>query len=90
MNEAKTISGEAPKGFWGDAAWAVMLMTGLFFFNISGRIVLSPLMPEIEADLGISHADAGSLFFLISSAAASFRPSSVISEIRFLFHMGLR
>jgi NNP family nitrate/nitrite transporter-like MFS transporter len=43
-----------------------MLLTGLFFFNISSRIVLSPLMPEIEADLGISHADAGSLFFLIS------------------------
>ncbi|MCF8052350.1 MAG: MFS transporter [Desulfobacterales bacterium] len=60
------IAGEAPKTAFGDTAWAVVLLAGLFFFNICSRIVLSPLMPAIEADLQISHAAAGSLFFLIS------------------------
>jgi len=61
--ETETKEGKAVRG---DAASAVVLLAGLFFFNISSRIVLSPLMPEIEADLQISHAAAGSLFFLIS------------------------
>ena len=44
----------------------LLLMTGLFFFNFIARIILAPLMPTIELDLGISHAEAGSLFLLIS------------------------
>ena len=44
----------------------LLLMTGLFFFNFIARIILAPLMPTIEVDLGISHGEAGSLFFLIS------------------------
>ena len=44
----------------------LLLMTGLFFFNFIARIILAPLMPTIEVDLGISHAEAGSLFLLIS------------------------
>lgn len=45
----------------------VLLMTVLFFFNFSGRVIFAPLLPEIEKELGISHLAAGSLFFLISS-----------------------
>jgi NNP family nitrate/nitrite transporter-like MFS transporter len=44
----------------------LFLMTGLFFFNFIARIILAPLMPTIEVDLGIGHAEAGSLFLLIS------------------------
>jgi NNP family nitrate/nitrite transporter-like MFS transporter len=44
----------------------LLLMTGLFFFNFIARIILAPLMPTIEVDLGIGHAEAGSLFLLIS------------------------
>ena len=44
----------------------LLLMTGLFFFNFIARIILAPLMPTIELDLGISHGEAGSLFLLIS------------------------
>ena len=44
----------------------LLLMTGLFFFNFIARIILAPLMPTIELDLVISHAEAGSLFLLIS------------------------
>ena len=44
---------------------AIFLST-IFFLNFLGRIILSPLMPWIERDLAISHAQAGSLFFLLS------------------------
>ena len=45
----------------------LLLLTAIFFLNFFSRIVNAPLMPEIEADLGISHRSAGSLFFMISS-----------------------
>ncbi len=41
-------------------------MTAIFFLNFIARIVLAPLMPAIETDLGLDHAEAGSLFLLIS------------------------
>jgi len=44
----------------------LLLLTAIFFLNFSARIVHAPLMPEIEAELNISHADAGSMFFYIS------------------------
>ncbi|RLB29119.1 MAG: MFS transporter, partial [Deltaproteobacteria bacterium] len=45
---------------------SLLLMTGIFYLNFISRIILAPLMPTIERDLGIGHAEAGSLFFLIS------------------------
>ncbi len=42
------------------------LLTLLFFMNFMARIVLAPLMPAIEKELDISHAQAGSLFFILS------------------------
>jgi NNP family nitrate/nitrite transporter-like MFS transporter len=45
---------------------SLLLMTGIFYLNFVSRIIFSPLMPTIERDLGIGHAEAGSLFFLIS------------------------
>jgi NNP family nitrate/nitrite transporter-like MFS transporter len=45
----------------------LLFLTAIFFVNFTARIVLSPLMPVIEADLGIDHAQAGSLFLLIAS-----------------------
>ena len=44
----------------------VLLLTGIFFLNFMARIVLSPLLPSIEKDLGASHSDAGALFLLVS------------------------
>jgi len=44
----------------------LLLMTGIFFLNFIARIILAPLMPTIEVDLGFGHAEAGSLFLLIS------------------------
>ncbi|MFH1241292.1 MAG: MFS transporter [Pseudomonadota bacterium] len=44
----------------------LLFLTWIFFLNFTGRIIFSPLMPAIEADLGLDHAEAGSLFLLIS------------------------
>ena len=41
-------------------------LAAIFYFNFLSRIVLGPLMPLIEVDLGIRHAEAGSIFFSIS------------------------
>ncbi|MFQ5918213.1 MAG: nitrate/nitrite transporter, partial [Candidatus Binatia bacterium] len=45
----------------------VLFLASIFFINFSSRIILSPLLPTIEKDLGISHSQAG-LFFLLISA----------------------
>jgi NNP family nitrate/nitrite transporter-like MFS transporter len=45
----------------------LLLLTLLFFMNFMARIVQAPLMPAIEKDLGITHAEAGSLFFILSA-----------------------
>lgn len=42
------------------------MVTGIFFVNMVSRVVLSPLMPAIERDLGIGHGQAGGLFLLLS------------------------
>jgi NNP family nitrate/nitrite transporter-like MFS transporter len=44
----------------------LLLLTSIFFINFLARIVLAPLMPSVESDLAISHAEAGSLFLAIS------------------------
>jgi NNP family nitrate/nitrite transporter-like MFS transporter len=44
----------------------LFLLTLLFFMNFMARIVQAPLMPAIENDLNITHAEAGSLFFILS------------------------
>jgi len=49
-----------------DGLPALVLLTSIFFVNFSARIILAPLMPAVESDLGISHAEGGSLFLLIS------------------------
>ena len=42
------------------------LLTFVFLVNFGSRVILAPLMPAVEADLGIGHGQAGSLFLMIS------------------------
>ncbi len=42
-------------------------MAVIFLLNFTGRVILAPLLPTVEADLDISHAQAG-MFFLFVSA----------------------
>jgi NNP family nitrate/nitrite transporter-like MFS transporter len=44
----------------------IFILAAIFFTNFLARIILAPLMPAIQLDLGLSHRDAGSLFLLIS------------------------
>ena len=44
----------------------ILFLTTIFFINFVGRIVFAPLLPSIENDLGIDHAEAGSFFLLTS------------------------
>ena len=45
----------------------LLLLTSIFFVNFLSRIILAPMMPRVESDLGISHAEGGSFFLLIST-----------------------
>ncbi len=61
--------GDGDSGTPSDSAFLmvpVLFLTFIFFMNFLGRIILAPLMPWIEEDLGLSHAAAGSLFLLLS------------------------
>jgi NNP family nitrate/nitrite transporter-like MFS transporter len=44
----------------------LLLLTGLFYINLLLRVVLAPLLPVIETELGFSHSVAGSLFMMIA------------------------
>jgi len=44
----------------------VALLSLILFTNLTARVILSPLLPVIEQDLGLSHTAAGSFFLLIS------------------------
>ena len=45
----------------------ILCLTAIFYLNFVSRIILSPMMPTVEGDFGISHAKAGSLFLLITT-----------------------
>ena len=44
----------------------LLILTSIFFINFISRIILAPLIPEIEITFNLTHADAGALFFFIS------------------------
>ena len=44
----------------------ILLIASIFFLNFTCRIIVAPLLPVIEKDLGFSHGDAGSLFLFLS------------------------
>jgi NNP family nitrate/nitrite transporter-like MFS transporter len=44
----------------------LLILTSIFFFNFVSRITPAPLIPRMEKDLNLTHADAGTLFFMIS------------------------
>ena len=48
------------------AAPQLALLTLVFFFVFTARIAFSPLLPSIEADLGLSHARSTSFFLFLS------------------------
>lgn len=45
----------------------LLILAGIFYLNFVSRVVLAPLLPVIEGDLGLGHGEAGSLFFFIAA-----------------------
>ncbi len=45
--------------------WPVLFCTAIFYLNFAARVILAPLLPVVETELGIGHGSAGSLFFFI-------------------------
>lgn len=70
MNDAKTTSINRHNEFSGETFRSqlipLFLITSIFLLNFTSRIVLSPLLPTIESNLGLNHGDAGSLFLFLS------------------------
>lgn len=67
MNSASTGEGEDGTSSFRLAVPSLLFLAGLFFLNFTSRVIFSPLLPVVSADLGLNHADAGSLFLAISS-----------------------
>ena len=44
----------------------IIFITLIFFLTFVARVLISPLMPEIEKSLNINHAQSGSLFLFMS------------------------
>ena len=44
----------------------VFFLTAIFYLNFISRVLLAPLLPVIEQDLGIGHGEAGSLFLYLA------------------------
>ena len=56
-----------PEGGLGPAVPSLLFLTFIFFLNFATRMMLSPLMPAMEQELGFGHAEAGSLFLCMSA-----------------------
>lgn len=63
--------------------WSILLLTSLFFLTFMSRFIFAPLMPSIEHELGLTHAQAGSIFlsgsigYFISSLGSGFVASRI-------------
>jgi NNP family nitrate/nitrite transporter-like MFS transporter len=48
----------------------LLMLLAIFYLSFVARIILAPLLPLIEKDLGIGHGEAGSFFLFIASGYA--------------------
>ena len=46
---------------------ALLFLTSLFFMNFMGRILLAPFLPDVERELGLTHAQPGGFFLALSA-----------------------
>lgn len=67
MMNSSAQAGEGGEPSFRSALPALVFLACLFFLNFTSRVIFSPLLPVISDELGLSHTDAGSLFFFISS-----------------------
>jgi len=44
----------------------IFLLTFIFYLNFVSRVIMAPLLPVVESELGLGHGQAGSLFFFMA------------------------
>ena len=66
MNHPATVPNE-PDSIFRSQIGPILLLASIFFLNFIGRIIIAPLLPAIEADLSISHVQAGSLILITTA-----------------------
>ena len=70
MNDVETSQLSRDNNNGGEAFltqfFPILLIASIFFLNFTCRIIVAPLLPIIEKDLGFSHGEAGSLFLFLS------------------------
>ncbi len=44
----------------------LFLLVFIFYLNFVSRVIMAPLLPIVEAELGFGHGQAGSLFFFVA------------------------
>lgn len=66
MPENESNSTAPPPFYRIDPLVPILFVTLIFFLTFLARVILSPLMPSIEAETGISSTQAGSLFLVLS------------------------
>ncbi len=59
--------GQDRRGGLGPLLGPLLALTGVFFLNFISRVAIPPLLPSLENSLGLSHAQAGSLFIFLSA-----------------------
>jgi NNP family nitrate/nitrite transporter-like MFS transporter len=45
--------------------WSILFLASIFFLSYTGRSITGPLLPSLELDLGLSHAQCGGLFVFL-------------------------
>lgn len=48
----------------------LLLITGIFFFNFTSRVILSPFLVGLESEFSMNHAEAGRLFLYLALGMA--------------------
>ena len=66
MNDPMTAPADATSSFRSRTG-PILLLASIFFLNFMGRIIIAPLLPAIEADLSLSHVQAGSLILITTA-----------------------
>lgn len=90
MNRSATNPGETELDFRSRIG-PILLLVSIFFLNFLGRIVIAPLLPAIEEDLSISHAQAGSLIlittigYFVTMTGSGFFSSSMTHRTTIIF-----
>ncbi|MFH1139588.1 MAG: MFS transporter [Pseudomonadota bacterium] len=60
------MSAKEPNDSFRPKIGLILFFTLIFLLNFTGRIIMAPLMPAMEQDLGFNHGQAGALFMALS------------------------